>query len=388
MGAPAVLLPRRVHAAWSAEDCRLIPPSDPVETLVDRFPTTMMPPMQKMAAPLALASALCHVATVAVMMNMHIQLSTVQDTATGPHRALLDSDGDSLVTVAHMTKAVDHLQDTLGSRLTAVERENNELKASMKALKDAQAGTEHGNHPRSDGNMLDEDMAPPLSDISHETVVANATKGDTTRIHAAPTLHRWANSTLHRRTQVAPQACARARLQALSAAAMDACCPRMEEGTGGCRPAAPAGDVPVGGVRGGVCAVYGQLRNDVGDAGRAGRGFPELRFLCGDAGGSRGDATASRRADVPRVYQHGGRGAGRCRDEGTIRLIHCSRCHLPSSTAGCGGRRDWGEQYHAEHLGGRRELRATLQRGAPWLELLATIDGTDTKFTNLAHGSP
>ncbi|MDA3003336.1 MAG: hypothetical protein O2998_04800, partial [Actinomycetota bacterium] len=94
----------------------------------------MMPPMQKMAAPLALASALCHVATITIIGNMHIQLGTVQDTATGPHRALLDSDGDSLVTVAHMTKAVDHLQDTLGSRLTAVERENSELKASMEAL--------------------------------------------------------------------------------------------------------------------------------------------------------------------------------------------------------------------------------------------------------------
>ena len=79
----------------------------------------MMPPMQKMAAPLALASALCHIATVAVMMNMHIQLRTVQDLPADPHRALLDSDGDSLLTVAHMTKAVDHLQDTLGSRLTA-----------------------------------------------------------------------------------------------------------------------------------------------------------------------------------------------------------------------------------------------------------------------------
>ena len=67
----------------------------------------MMPPMQKMAAPLALASALCHVATIAVIGNMHIQSSTLRDTPAGPHRALLDSDGDSLVTVAHMTKAVD-----------------------------------------------------------------------------------------------------------------------------------------------------------------------------------------------------------------------------------------------------------------------------------------
>ncbi len=116
----------------------------------------MMPPMQKMAAPLALASALCHFATITMIGNMHIQLSTVQHTATGPHRALLNSDGDSLVTVAHMTKAVDHLQDTLGSQLTAVERANSELKVSVKALKDAQTDTGHGSRAGSDDGALDE----------------------------------------------------------------------------------------------------------------------------------------------------------------------------------------------------------------------------------------
>ena len=135
----------------------------------------MMPPMQKMAAPLALASALCHVATVAMMMNMHIQLSTVQDTATGQHRTLLDSDGDSLVTVAHMIKAVDHLQDTLGSRLTAVERENSELKALVKTLAVNQTDPEHSGPAHSDGDELGADMASPLFDISRETVAPNAT---------------------------------------------------------------------------------------------------------------------------------------------------------------------------------------------------------------------
>ena len=179
----------------------------------------MMPPMQKMAAPLALASALCHIATIAVIGNMHIQPSTLRDTPAGPHRALLDSDGDALVTVAQMNKAVDHLQDTLGSRLTAVERENNELKASMKALKDAQAGTEHSSPAHSDDGALDEDMAPPPCDISRETVAANATKEDTASAKDDRAVHTWANSTLHRRTQVAPQACARVHdFQALSAA--------------------------------------------------------------------------------------------------------------------------------------------------------------------------
>ena len=57
-----------------------------------------------------------------------------------------------------MTKAVDHLQDTLGSRLTAVERENSELKASVKALKDAQTDTDHGSRAGSDDGALDEDQ--------------------------------------------------------------------------------------------------------------------------------------------------------------------------------------------------------------------------------------
>ena len=121
----------------------------------DRLPTTMMPPMQKMAAPLALASALCHIATIAVIGNMHVELSTVRDTPAGPHRTLLDSDGDSLVTVAHMTKAVDHLQDTLGSRLTAVERENSDLKAFVAALADNQTDTDHSSRVGSDGGALD-----------------------------------------------------------------------------------------------------------------------------------------------------------------------------------------------------------------------------------------
>jgi len=69
-------------------------------------------------------------------------------------------------------------------------------------------------------------MSSPPCDISRETVEANASKGDASPIQAHSTVRRWANSTLHRRTQVAPQACARVHdFQALSAAAMDACCP-------------------------------------------------------------------------------------------------------------------------------------------------------------------
>lgn len=58
----------------------------------------MLPP--KMATPLALASAFCHVATIAVIGSMHIQPSTLRDTAAGPQRSLLESpDADALVSV-------------------------------------------------------------------------------------------------------------------------------------------------------------------------------------------------------------------------------------------------------------------------------------------------
>ena len=112
----------------------------------------------QMAAPLLLGSAIWHLAVLAVLVQTRVELSAVQRMAAGAHRSLLaeSSDQDSLVSVARLGEAVDRLQDTLGSRLTAVERENNELKAVMKALKGAQAGTEHGNHARSDGNALDE----------------------------------------------------------------------------------------------------------------------------------------------------------------------------------------------------------------------------------------
>ena len=55
--------------------------------------------MPKMNAPFALASAICHLATVAVIIDTRIGLSTVHDMPAGPHRNLLEStDADSLET--------------------------------------------------------------------------------------------------------------------------------------------------------------------------------------------------------------------------------------------------------------------------------------------------
>eukprot|EP01048_Picozoa_sp_COSAG05_P038228 COSAG05_NODE_18287_length_310_cov_1.696682_1_plen_89_part_01 len=89
----------------------------------------------------------------------------------------------------------------------------------MAALQNAQAGTAHGSPTHSDHGALEEDMAPPPCDISRETVAANATKEDTTPAKDDMSFRTWINSTLHRRTQVTPQACARVHdFQALSAA--------------------------------------------------------------------------------------------------------------------------------------------------------------------------
>ena len=72
-----------------------------------------MPPMQKMAAPLALVSALCHVATIALIGNMRIQSSTLWATPAGPPRSLLDSsDGDALVSLrARLESMRDEMEE-------------------------------------------------------------------------------------------------------------------------------------------------------------------------------------------------------------------------------------------------------------------------------------
>ena len=54
-----------------------------------------------------------------------------------------------------------NLQDTLGSWLTAVQRENSEPQNLLKRVAYNQTGTEHDSRVGSDGGMLDEDMAPP-----------------------------------------------------------------------------------------------------------------------------------------------------------------------------------------------------------------------------------
>jgi hypothetical protein len=255
--------------------------------------------MQKMGAPLALVSAICHLATVAVVVNMRAELSTARDMPAGPHRNLLDSNAGDLVTVARMNKAVDHLQDTLGSRLTGVEHENIKLKALVKVLKDDQMNTKHGSRARSHDGSPHDDTVSLLSDISRE---------------AAKNTHRNVTTPAdgRRRTQ-SGQACARIHdFQVLTAAAMDACCPSGGGHRRSLQASCSLPHVPIGGVRGGVPAVHVGLRRAADDhAGGASRPVSEL---CGvvrrAAGWRRADAAAGGGPDVPRAGRHGGSGAG------------------------------------------------------------------------------
>ncbi len=169
----------------------------------------LLPPQMKphMAAPLLMGSAIWHLAVLAVLVQTRVELGAVQRMAAGAHRSLLaessDRDAPESVT-ARLEEMRAELEETLGSRLTVVATEGSP----------------------SAGSVPDDDTASPLSDISREAVVANATKGGTAAAQAGATASTWADSTLHRHAQVLPQACARvADFQALTAAAMDACCP-------------------------------------------------------------------------------------------------------------------------------------------------------------------
>ena len=370
------------------------------QTLVDSFRSTMMPLMQKMAAPLPLASALCHVATVAVMMNMHIQLSTVQDTATGPHRTLLDSDGDSLVTVAHMNKAVGHLQDTLGSRLTAVERESSDLKALVETLTVNQTDPDHSGPAHSDGGVLDAHTAFPL-DFTRETAAANDTKEDTATAKDGISFRTWMNLTLHRRTQVAPQACARVQdFQALSAAAMDACCPANG---GGHRRLQASCALPATCPSAACAAVFVPFMDDCATMLSTMPGVPVADFQsfaasCVEMQAGAGEMLQPVAVQMFRVLvntegaaQAGAMfpGGGEDGSNPLDPLQPLPPVPPPPLDVMDGGDETIGvTQYHAECTS------ADVASCVPpcnaehhGYELLATIDGTDTKFScNLAHG--
>ena len=104
--------------------------------------------MKHMPSLPTLASALCHIATIAVVMRGRTDLGTAQGVAGGSHRHLESAEPphdplamDPLAqTVARLEKAVD----AHGARLTAVETDNAELTASLNEHMEGHGGTGHG----------------------------------------------------------------------------------------------------------------------------------------------------------------------------------------------------------------------------------------------------
>ena len=129
--------------------------------------------MKQMPSLPTLASALCHIATIAVVMHGRTDLRTAPGVAGGSHRHLESAEPphdplamDPLAqTVARLEKAVD----AHGARLTAVEEENAELTVILNEHMEGHAGTGHGSRGGSrrmqtDGGNLHPQAAQPHAD--------------------------------------------------------------------------------------------------------------------------------------------------------------------------------------------------------------------------------
>mgnify|MGYP006936555701 CR=1 FL=1 len=132
----------------------------------------MMDQMKHMPSLPTLASALCHIATIAVVMRGRTDLGTAPGVAGGSHRHLESAEPpahdplamDPLAqTVARLEKAVD----AHGARLTAVEQDNAELTASLNGHVEGHGGTGHGSwggsrRMQTDGGNLHPQAAQPM----------------------------------------------------------------------------------------------------------------------------------------------------------------------------------------------------------------------------------
>ena len=109
--------------------------------------------MQKMAAALALCSAICHLATIAMITGTTIPGLNIGMSA-GPHRHLLET-FVALETVARLENTVD----TLSTRVTAVEEHNAEITEHLKTWKnDQHDGLEQGSRASSHTHAPDQDL--------------------------------------------------------------------------------------------------------------------------------------------------------------------------------------------------------------------------------------
>eukprot|EP01043_Picozoa_sp_COSAG02_P068459 COSAG02_NODE_11378_length_1736_cov_5.554673_1_plen_229_part_01 len=163
---------------------------------------TMAQQMKHMPSALALASALCHIATIAVLMRGRTDLATAPGLAGGSHRNLESAEPpqdlpamDPLL--AQTVARLEELVDAHGARLRAVEAGNAEVTAILKKRTGGHEGTRYGSQGgsrrmQSDGsNLHPEAAAEPHADPVY------ILKPNVTRIAAAVR----AGGTGHRRAQ-------------------------------------------------------------------------------------------------------------------------------------------------------------------------------------------
>ena len=110
---------------------------------------TMAQQMKHMPSALALASALCHIATIAVLMRGRTDLATAPGLAGGSHRNLESAEPpqdlpgmDPLL--AQTVARLEELVDAHGARLRAVEVGNAEVTAILKKRTEGHEGTRYG----------------------------------------------------------------------------------------------------------------------------------------------------------------------------------------------------------------------------------------------------
>jgi len=259
--------------------------------------------MKHMPSLPTLASALCHIATITVVMWGRTDLGTAPRVAGGSHRHLESAEPphdplamDPLAqTVARLEKAVD----AHGARLTAVEQDTAQLTASLNEHMEGHAGTGHDSQGGSrrmqtDGGNLHPQAAEPHADPVY------IIKPNVTRITTA------VRDTGHRRAQAGDGygdgACS--DLPSRSAEVTDVCCDEPEEDcTGGYPHSCNAG----------CAATFLPFWDDCRSAlGKSGGTFEPVVALCAASAGTGGTASRPSLAEQLNLQCTDGTAAAEC----------------------------------------------------------------------------
>ncbi len=427
--------------------------------LTDLIPLKLMAHQIKHMPSLpALASALCHIATIAVVMQTRTELSTAVE--GGLHRSLKSTGEPPRDPLDQMAARLEKAIDTHGARLTAVETNTADLTAILNEHTEGHEGTEHGvegshggawstvppRHSSYGGELTSPNMNITKEHAVPEPITAmQATKAQLDPVIAHISSMRGelgkltdvnlqlrervsrlenvnkqnertaqnragikvqlpavttgqTNATSHRRAQATPQACAQMHdFQALTAAAMDACCPVSG---GGHRRMQATCDLPPTCPSVTCAAVFVPYLNDCATILATIPGVPLADFqsfaaTCAEMQAGAGQMLQPSAVQMFRVlvntegaaqtgamFPHG--------EEGGLPLDPLQPLPLTPPPTSIGGDETTTDvtQYHA------RCTAAEVVSCVPdcnvehhGYELLATIDGTDTKFScSLAHG--